>query len=122
MSPIFSTIITTSLLILFFSFLSTRIDQSTKWNWFIVFIPLYLLQAFFMIDTIFLLIKNSFSFNTKFLKLFSFLICIILTFIFEILICLKLEYYSHLRLAYILTPAWIVMTFQIVYLLSKLSK
>lgn len=122
MSPIFSAIITTSLIIIFFSFLSTRIDQSTKWNWFIVFIPLYLLQAFYLIDSTFLIIKNRFIFNTKFIKLVTFSICIILIFIFEILICFKLEYYSQLRLAYVLTPAWIVMTFQIIYLLIKLAK
>lgn len=122
MSPILSAVITTGLIIIFLSFLSTRIDQSTKWNWFIVFIPIFLLQTFFLIDSIFLLIRNRFTFNIKLLKLCSFFICVILLFVFEILICLKLEYYPGMRLAYVLTPAWIVMLFKIVYLLIKLAK
>lgn len=121
MSPILSIIVTTCLLIIFFSFLSARIDQSTNWKWFVIFIPLFILQSFYLMDAIFLIVKNRFTLNIKLIKLITFFFCIILLFIFEILVCLRLDYYSNLKIGYILAPAWIIMIIQIIYLLIKLA-
>jgi hypothetical protein len=121
MSPILSTIVTTCLIITFFSFLSARIDQSTNWKWFVIFIPLFILQTFYLMDAIFLIVKNRFTLNIKLIKLITFLFCIILLFIFEILVCLRLDYYSNLKIGYILIPAWIIMIIKIIYLLIKLA-
>lgn len=120
MSPIFSAILNTCSVIIFFAFLSTRIDNSIKWSWFLVFIPLFLLQTFYLIDCIFLIVKNRVTFNSKLIKLIAFFICIILVFIFEILICLRLDYYPDLKLTYVLVPAWLVMLGAIVFLFSRL--
>ena len=122
MSPILSTIVTTCLIILFFSFLSARIDQSTNWKWFVIFIPLFILQTFYLIDAIFLIVKNRFTLNIKLIKLITFFFSIILVFTFEILVCIRLDYLvSSLKLGYILIPAWILMIIQMIYLLIKLT-
>ena len=120
MSPIFSAILNTCSVIIFFAFLSTRIENSIKWSWFLVFIPLFFLQTFYLIDCIFLIVKNRVTFNSKLIKLIAFLICIILVFIFEILICLRLDYYPDLKFTYVMVPAWLVMLGAIVFLFSRL--
>lgn len=121
MSPIFSAIITTCSVIIFFAFLTARIDNSTNWNWFLVFIPLFLIQTFYLIDCMFLMIKQRFKFNSRLIKLSAFFICIILIYSFEILICVRLDYYPQLNLSYLFIPAWLVMLSTIGFLLFKLA-
>ena len=122
MNSILSAILTSSLLIIFLSFLSARIELSIKWNWFLVFIPLYFLQTCLLIDSIILIARNRANFKFKLIKLISFLICFILIFSFEILLCLKLEYYPQLKLTFVFIPLWIIISFIIVFLLIKLAK
>ena len=122
MSPILSATLVSFFLIMFFSFLSTKIDQSVKWNWFVVFIPLFFLQTCFFIDNILLTIKNRSISKIKLIKLFTFLICNILLLAFEILLCLKLEYLPFVKLTYIFIPLWLLLIIIIGYLFIKLSQ
>lgn len=120
MSPILSATLISLNLIIFLSFLTTRIDQSIKWNWFLVFIPVFFLQFCFLIDTLILMVKNRFVFKQKLVKLSSFLISIFLLFAFEILLCLKLEYYSDLKLTIVFIPLWVVFLKSVIYLMIRL--
>lgn len=122
MSPILSATLVSCFLIMFFSFLSTKIDQSVKWNWFIVFIPLFFLQTCFFIDNILLTIKNRSISKIKLIKLFTFLISNILLLAFEILLCLKLEYFPSVKLSFVFIPFWLLSVFIIGYLFIKLSQ
>ena len=111
-------------MILFFSFLTVRVDQTVKWNWFIVFIPLYLLQLSFIIDSIILIANNIIkSKPEQSIKISIFLASIILFFIFEVLLCLKLEYYRvEIKLSFVCMPLWLVLTAASVYIFKKLIK
>ena len=111
-------------MILFFSFLTVRVDQTVKWNWFIVFIPLYLLQLSFIIDSIILIANNIIkSKPEQSIKISIFLASIILFFIFEVLLCLKLEYYPvEIKLSFVCMPLWLVLTAASVYIFKKLIK
>lgn len=119
MSPIFSAILTSSLLIMFTSFLSTKIDQTVTWNWFLVFMPIFMLQTFYLIDSIVLIFKKRTLVQTY---LYAFTLCLMLIFAFEIMLCLKLEYFPGLKLTFVFIPIWVILSIMIIYLLIKLSK
>ena len=127
MSPILSAIIISTLSIIFFSFLSIKIDHIVKWNWFLVFVPLFILKFCFAFDCIILIIhnrvKSTLSLTSfKFLKLIIFLIEILLALTFEILLCLKLQYYyASIKLTYVFIPFWLFSFILLVYLFKKLT-
>lgn len=120
MSPIFSALMTSSLLIMFISFISTKIDQTVNWNWFLVFMPLFMLQTFYLIDVVALISKR--RIQLKSLNLFAFAFGIVLIFSFEILLCLKLEYFLEWKLTFIFTPLWISFSMIIIYLFFQLAR
>lgn len=119
MTPILSTTLISFNLIIFLSFLSTRIDHSINWNWFLVFIPIFFLQICYLIDSIVLIVKNRRSNRTKISIFFLYLICILLIFAFEILLCLKLEYFPNLSCAYVFIPLWSLFSIFLIYFLFK---
>ncbi len=120
MSPILSATLISCFTLIFFSFLTTRLDQSIKWNWFLVFIPMFFLQACFLIDNILLLIKNRHISKLKLLKLTLFLASNLLLLSFETLLCLKLEYFPFIRTTLIFVPIWALCLIIIAYLFVKL--
>ena len=122
MSPILSATLISCFALIFFSFLTTRLDQSIKWNWFLVFIPLFCLQACFFIDNILLLVKNRFNSKLKLLKLLAFLVANALLLTFEMLLCLKLEIYNSIKTSFIFIPIWILCLIVIAYLFIKLMQ
>jgi hypothetical protein len=122
MKPLLGSILIILFFILFFSFLTVKLDQTVKWNWFITFIPLFLLQLCFTIDSIILIVRNFMkSKREKSIKLTIFLSSILLLFIFEILLCLKLEYYhQEIKLTYVSIPLWLILSAASVYILRNL--
>ncbi len=122
MSPMFSAAVTSSFMLVFFSFLSTKIDDTVKWNWFLVFLPLFIIQTFYLIDVIVLINKK--PIQIKSLGLFVCALCLVLMFTFEILLCLKLEsiYFNHMKLTYIFIPLWANILIIIIYLFTKIAK
>ena len=122
MSPILSATLISCFTLIFFSFLTTRLDQSIKWNWFLVFVPMFFLQACFLIDNILLLVKNRYISKLKLLKLTLFLVSNLLLLAFEILLCLKLEYFPHINTTFLFLPVWILCLIIIAYLFSKLMQ
>lgn len=118
MNPIFSAVVTSCLLIMFTSFLSTKIDKTVKWNWFLVFMPVFLIQSFYLIDTIVLITKKRLAIQSL-LALGS---CTVLIFLFEILLCVKLEYWPELQLTFVFIPIWLLFLITIFYLLTRLAK
>ena len=124
MNPILSSIIIILFLILYFSFLTVKIDQTVKWNWFLVFIPLFLLQFCLCIDSVILIIRNAYKSRRKQLfKIVLFLSSILLLFIFEILLCLKLEYYqTQIKLTFVFIPLWVILINASVYVFRYLIK
>lgn len=121
MSPILSATVISCFVLMFFSFLTTRLDQSVKWNWFLVFTPLFFLQVCFFIDNVLLLVTNRGLSKLKLLKLTLFLIGNFLFLSFEILLCLKLEYYHFIKSTFIFIPVWALCFIIIVYLVIKLN-
>lgn len=122
MTPILSTTLISFNLIIFLSFLSIRIDQTIKWNWFLVFIPVFFLKACFIADSIALIIRNRKSTRLRIFFLLFYLICVFLMLAFEILLCLKLEYFPYLNCTYMFIPLWSLFIIFIVYILFKVKR
>jgi hypothetical protein len=126
MNPIFAAIFISIDLLIFSSFLNNRIDGSLKWNWFCVFIPLFFLQTLFLFNVVILFGRNygCTSYNKfKLAKIFLLGLSLVFVFAFEILLCLKLEYYKEsLKLTYVFIPFWALLCICIVFLFVKLSK
>lgn len=122
MTPILSTTLVTFNLIIFLSFLSTRVDNAIKWNWFLVFIPIFFLNICFIFDSIILLIRNRKSNRFKLLFFILCLISILLVFAFEILLCLKLEYLPNLSSYYVFAPIWSFFFILLIYFVIKLKR
>ena len=122
MNPILAAIIISSNLIAFFTFLSLKIDQSVKWNWFIVFIPIFFLNFLFLSHAI-ILFKRRLRFKLSFelFKIFIYVISNLSILAFEILFCLKMQYNSPIILTVLFVPLWIVLIILIVFLLKVLS-
>lgn len=123
MSPTFSIIFITCHLMMFLAFLCSRADQLIKWNWFCVFIPLFSLQFCIFVDVLSIIIRNRLSSSfSKLFKWFTYMFSLILLFGFEVLICLRLEYFKELMMFHILLPFWLLIVIVAIYLTSLLIK
>ncbi len=122
MTPVLSAVFTVFQLIIFFTFVTLKLDNSIDWNWFLTFIPLFILQAILLLDTVVLIVRNhmKLKFSHKLFKLILFLISIVLIFLFEILLCLNLEEYINIKYVLVFLPFWIVFLFITIYLLQML--
>lgn len=121
MRPILAALITSANLIIYFSFLLLKIDQSIKWNWFVVFIPLFFLKFFFLTHSI-VLVKKLFVYKQhgKDFSLLYYIMTILSLLTFEILLCVKLEYQPHIKYTFVFLPLWMSLIFLIIYLTKRL--
>ncbi|CAL7945004.1 unnamed protein product [Xylocopa violacea] len=79
-------------LLIFFILLVLRLDQRIEWNWFIVFIPMWLYDHIFLAYIVFNMISH--CKNSHLLKLpreIRYMTAVFLKLSAQILICLKLE-------------------------------
>lgn len=90
--------------------LDGRIDE---WNWFIIFIPMWILDfvvAVYCIINMIMHCKNKWWHNVRETslkrKLWS-LIAITLKIVFQVLLCLRLHYVREMSLFFVLTPLWL---------------
>lgn len=123
-------------LLIFLILLVLRLDQRILWNWFIVFIPMWLYDSFLLIYIIFNMVshcKNNhnstnclrrkviyffmiYDVNLGFISHFCFvfqgwhMLAVLLKLSVQILICLKLEApYLYLPAKAVLSPFWILL-------------
>lgn len=106
-------LLTWFLLLAFLILLVLRLDEKVQWNWFIIFIPLWVLDVAIVIYIVFFTIKHFTSGvnNTcdAVMRKFWFLGCVMLKILFEILICLRLEYLRTMGSYYVMMPAWLLL-------------
>lgn len=123
MSPILAAILISTNLTVFFSFLSLKVDNSIKWNWFIVFIPLFFLEFLFFIHGLILLKRGvRYKLTSELVKLLFYFVANTAMVTFQILLCLKLElFYASLKLTYVFIPFWCLLLILLFYLLQVLS-
>ncbi|GFO45737.1 transmembrane protein 60 [Plakobranchus ocellatus] len=93
-----------------------RVDNTVDWNWFLIFIPLWLFDAVmitYLIVNIIIHFRTAFCGNvdrndmTKNRK-YGLLVFCVLKITFQILLCLRLEDF-YISLYYVLIPLWIIL-------------
>lgn len=114
------------ILLLFFILLCLRLDGRMHWNWFLIFLPMWLYDVILSIIVLFNLAIYCKQESTKELirnEHNLLLLMVILKVAAQIMICLKLEYKSlHLTLYHVLIPLWLLLPILIVDVSFKLYK
>ncbi|KAL1506510.1 hypothetical protein ABEB36_005861 [Hypothenemus hampei] len=101
------------ILLVFFILLCLRLEARTHWNWFLIFLPLWIYDLIIFLEVIFkfvvTLVKyKQFKFGLE--KHFLALVTALFLILGQIMLCLKLEYKSlELQLIHVLIPFWITL-------------
>lgn len=106
------------ILLMFFILLCLRLETRIHWNWFLIFLPMWVYDLILLIDALFNIslrckqdtIKN--LFKNKNILLIAVVFLKIAT---QITLCLKLEYkHLNLQLYHVLLPFWVLIPILIV--------
>jgi len=103
-----------------------RLENRANWNWFIIFIPMWLFDGICVIYGIFSLLTHhrhiySTESNEPIYKKVLFLASLVMKVTFQILLCLRLQY-DLLALHYVMIPAWILLLAETINIGSHLRK
>ncbi|RWS30765.1 Transmembrane protein 60-like protein [Leptotrombidium deliense] len=108
MAVIHRALITWTLLTIFFILMILKVDDRSNLNWFVVFIPMFLfdvkLFSFFVIKTVQFWRRNGNHGNVRISVKMIPIMCVLLKVIFEILLCLRLQYSIQIPLLVIVAP------------------
>ncbi|XP_031618485.1 transmembrane protein 60 [Contarinia nasturtii] len=106
--------------------LCLRLENRTQWNYFIVFIPLWIFDAILLIYVIIKIVSNYRYLEPlkKLIQTYQWTVAVILLKIAaEICICLKIEYAQlNLSIYTVMIPIWILLPSTIVYVFINLVK
>ncbi|KAK7091676.1 transmembrane protein 60-like [Littorina saxatilis] len=100
----------------FLIFLVLKLDTKISWNWFLIFIPLWLFDVVVIVYlTVNMIIhcKNGYDRNHSDLSLRRkgwFITAASLKMIFQVLLCLRLQYLPSFPLYFVMIPFWILAT------------
>lgn len=99
--------------LIFLILLVLRLDERTRWSWFIVFIPMWLYDSILLLYIVFNMItycKNNHgrSFRSMRRKIWYFT-CAVLKLSAQIMLCLKLERMAEIKLYYLMIPLWLML-------------
>lgn len=112
------------ILLLFFILLCLRLEGRIHWNWFLIFLPMWIYDLILSIDSVFHLFicrcRTKNLYKSK--ELFSF-ISVVLLIIGKTILGLHLEYkFLQLKLVHVLIPFWILLVIIIGNTTCKLFK
>ncbi len=113
MAPIHRALFSWFMFLVFVILLVLRLDDKAIWNWFIIFIPMWIFDSIILVYIMFYMIthckihydRNDMTMARK----VWFLVAMIFKLAFQILICISLEYGRNLALYYVMIPAWLLM-------------
>jgi len=115
------------LCLVFLILLVIRLDQRTHWNWFIVFIPMWIFDGAVLIYAAFYVVHRCRSStrnvwpSTVIRKKIEFVAVVGLKLALQIMICLKLEFPQwNLPLYFVLIPLWAILFFVIAKMFTVL--
>lgn len=101
--------------LVFLILLVLRLDRKVEWNWFLIFIPMWLFDSVVIIYiTVNMIIhcKNEYRTSHHDLTMTRkgwFMAAVILKLAFQVLLCLKNEYFNTIPLYYVMIPFWTLM-------------
>lgn len=114
MSVLHRAVFTWFTLLIFLILLVLRVDERTEWNWFVVFIPVWIFNSILLIysafDTVTLCKSRSVHRRGDIYWNVFLVSGILFKMAFEIMLCLKLESPSlNISTVYVLSPLWIIL-------------
>lgn len=114
MALIHRSLFTWFVFLIFFTLVILHFDSRIQWNWFLIFVPMWLydfISIFYLIFYLLSHFRNGFcheDLRVMFWKTWL-LLCVFLKIVFQILLCLYLDDNRWLPLHYVMVPAWILM-------------
>lgn len=105
-------------LLAFLILLALKLDKKVKWNWFLVFIPMWIFDAVIVIYITFKMIaqcKNRYnSGQVSMTRKVCYMSFVLLKMSFQVILCMKLEYYNEeISMYYAMVPFWMFFIFVI---------
>jgi Transmembrane Fragile-X-F protein. len=101
------------ILLVFLILLVLRLDSRTQWNWFIVFVPLWVYDSILLIYVLFNMIslcKNSRERISIVRRKVCYIMAIICKMAMQIILCLKLEYpLWNISIILVMIPMWVLL-------------
>eukprot|EP00106_Octopus_bimaculoides_P003759 XP_014771201.1 PREDICTED: transmembrane protein 60-like [Octopus bimaculoides] len=104
------------IVLVFLVLLVLRLDERVNWNWFLIFIPLWVFDGVCIIYITISMImqcKNNFDLsesNMTMKRKLWFIVSALLKIVFQVLICLKLQNYPAMTLYFVLIPFWLLLS------------
>jgi len=99
-------------LVLFLVLLVLRLDEKVSWSWFIVFIPMWLLDVIMITYISIFMIRHCATGNDpsgrSMLRKSYCIVCILFKLGVQILICIRVEYASTMAAAFAVVPLWLL--------------
>lgn len=114
MAVLHRALLTWFLIAVFLILLTLRLDEKTDWDWAIIFIPMWVFDFKLIMFIVFRIITHcrnghDRSFTTMYVKCW-YLFCVLLKVTFQVLLCVRLQYYNKMSWFYIMIPLWILLT------------
>lgn len=126
MALIHRSLFTWFVFLIFFTLIILNFDSRITWNWFLIFIPMWLydfISIFYLIFCILSQFKNGSAVSR--IKLVSWngvlLCCVTFKILFQILLCLYLQD-EPISLKKVMIPAWVLMIAFCLNLISEIRK
>lgn len=99
------------ILLVFFILLCLRLESRTHWNWFLIFVPLWIYDLILLIDAlfnIFIRCKHETIRNLFKNKNILLVVIVLLKLGGFITLCLKLQYNLNLEIHQVMLPFWLM--------------
>jgi len=100
-------------LVLFLVLLVLRLDEKVSWSWFIVFIPVWLLDVIVIVYISIFVIRHCVTGNDpsgrSMLRKSGCVVCVLFKIAMQILICVRLEFVGTMAAAFAIVPIWLLL-------------
>lgn len=124
MAVLYRALFTWFILLVFLILLVLRLDARTQWNWFIVFVPLWVYDTILLIYVLFNMITvciNSHDRMSVVRRKVCYIVAVIFKMATQIILCLKLEYPSwNISIIFVMLPMWTLLPILLIRVLITL--
>ena len=120
-------VITALFNLIFLIFVGLKLDHKVDWNWFVVFIPLWVFDVMLLAVLILRVVSHcrigtEMQNDTTLWGKLWYLSVIFLKFTFQIMICVRLQVLTALPLYYVMIPIWLFFSSSVVRLFPWSSR
>jgi len=100
-------------LVLFLVLLVLRLDEKVLWSWFIVFIPMWILDTIVIISISIFILRHCATGNDpsgrSMLRKSYCVACVLFKVAIQVLVCVRVEYASSMAASFTVIPVWLLL-------------